>query len=248
MRSTQLCAGPQSIEGMANDSHLPELEIVPKSTAIMEAAPLISLGAAVFSLFLFAWIAERVGHDGMSRFDLAVRMQVHDYASPGLTRAMIAISFLGGDGLALAAVLAAAAFVWLHWRRATLWLVVTILGAVVLDVSLKLAFHRARPVPFFVALPSTYSFPSGHSLFSFCFYGVTAGLLAGRTSSLRVRILIWTLAALLVAAIGFSRVYLGVHYPSDVIAGYLAAALWVSTLVSLDRMRKRNNAMNSSRR
>jgi undecaprenyl-diphosphatase len=161
---------------------------------------------------------------------------------------MIAMSFLGGDGLVLAVVLALGLFLWLRWRRATLWLVVTILGAVVLDVSLKLAFHRARPVPFFVALPSTYSFPSGHSLFSFCFYGVTAGLLAGRTSSLRVRILIWTLAALLVAAIGFSRVYLGVHYLSDVIAGYLAAALWVSTLVTLDRMRKRNNAMNSSRR
>jgi undecaprenyl-diphosphatase len=49
--------------------------------------------------------------------------------------------------------------------------------------------------------------------------------------------LIWTLAALLVAAIGLSRVYLGVHYPSDVIAGYLAASLWVSTLVALDRVR-----------
>jgi undecaprenyl-diphosphatase len=51
------------------------------------------------------------------------------------------------------------------------------------------------------------------------------------------RVLIWTLAALLVAAIGLSRVYLGVHYPSDVIAGYLAASLWVSTLVALDRVR-----------
>jgi undecaprenyl-diphosphatase len=52
------------------------------------------------------------------------------------------------------------------------------------------------------------------------------------------RILVWTLAALLVAAIGLSRIYLGVHYPSDVIAGYLAAALWVSTLLALDRVRK----------
>ena len=116
-------------------------------------------------------------------------------------------------------------------------MVVTILGALVLDLSLKYAFHRPRPVPFLVPVPYTYSFPSGHSLFSFCFYGVLAGLLTRRIRSQTGRVLIWTLAAVLVAAIGLSRVYLGVHYPSDVIAGYLAASLWVSTLVALDRVR-----------
>ena len=95
----------------------------------------------------------------------------------------------------------------------------------------------------FTDLPRTYSFPSGHSLFSFCFYGVLAGLLTRRIASRIGRILIWTFAALLVAAIGLSRIYLGVHYPSDVIAGYLAASLWVSTLVALDRVRlQRKNA------
>ena len=169
--------------------------------------------------------------------DLAIRNQVHAYASPSLTKAMIAISFIGGDGLAAAVVLSLIAFRWLHWRRAMLWILVTILGALVLDLSLKYAFHRHRPVPFFADLPRTYSFPSGHSLFSFCFYGVLAGLLTRRIPSRPGRILIWTFAALLVAAIGLSRVYLGVHYPSDVIAGYLAASLWVSTLVALDRVR-----------
>jgi undecaprenyl-diphosphatase len=152
---------------------------------------------------------------------------------------MIAFSFLGGDGLTVAAILSVITFLRFRWRRAALWMVVTILGALVLDLSLKYAFHRHRPIPFFVAVPHTYSFPSGHSLFSFCFYGVLAGLLAGRIGSRLGRVLIWTLAALLVAAIGLSRIYLGVHYPSDVIAGYLAASLWVSTLLALDRMRKK---------
>ena len=84
-------------------------------------------------------------------------------------------------------------------------------------------------------------------MFSFCFYGVLAGLLAGRIGSRLGRVLIWTLAALLVAAIGLSRIYLGVHYPSDVIAGYLAAALWVSTLVTLDHMRKKADQGKASR-
>jgi undecaprenyl-diphosphatase len=88
-------------------------------------------------------------------------------------------------------------------------------------------------------MPRTPSFPSGHSLFSFCFYGVLAGLLADRIDSRRWQVLIWTVAAVLVAAIGLSRIYLGVHYPSDVVAGYLTGTLWVSTMVAVDRMRKR---------
>src|SRR5207248_3031879 len=151
--------------------------------AIIETATLLSLGIAVLSLFLFAWIAESVSHEQTKNFDLAVRMRIHGYASPNVTKTMIAISFLGGDGLTVAAIVAAVVFVYFRWLRATLWLVVTILGAMVLDVSLKYAFHRTRPTPFFGPLPHSYSFPSGHALFSFCFYGVLAGLLAGRTRS-----------------------------------------------------------------
>lgn len=221
----------------ADESRLPELETAPKRNIILETAPLVSLSVAVLSLFLFAWIADGVAHDRTAGLDLAIRNQVHAYASPPVTSAMIFVSFLGGDGLTAAAILSVIAFLAFHWRRAALWMVVTILGAVVLDLTLKYAFHRPRPVPFFVPVPYTYSFPSGHSLFSFCFYGVLAGLLAGRMQSRLGRILVWTLAAVLVAAIGLSRIYLGVHYPSDVIAGYLAAALWVSTLLALDRVR-----------
>ena len=214
-----------------------KLEMASRRNIIFEAAVFTSLTVAVLSLFLFAWIAGSLSHDWTVGFDQGVRDQVHSFASPGLTRLMIAVSFMGGKGLTLVEVLAVIVFLLIRWYRGALWLVVTILGAVVLDLSLKYAFHRARPTPFFVALPHSYSFPSGHSLFSFCFYGVLAGLLAARIRSRPSRILIWTVAALLVAAIGLSRIYLGVHYPSDVIAGYLAASLWVSTLVTLDRVR-----------
>ena len=219
------------------NSRLPEVETAPQSPPVLETVTLISLGVAVLSLFLFAWIAENVSHDRTEQFDQFVRMRIHEYASPGLTRAMIAISFVGGDGLTIAAVVSLLLFLHFRWKRATLWLVVNILGALVLDLTLKYAFHRPRPAPFFVALPRTYSFPSGHALFSFCFYGMLAGLLMDRIKSRLEQILIWLAAAILVAAIGFSRVYLGVHYPSDVIAGYLTATLWVSTLLALDRMR-----------
>ena len=222
----------------ADQSRPTEPAVASQRNIIFEAAAFTSLMVAVLSLFLFAWVADGVAHDRTAGLDLTIRNQVHAYASPSLTKAMIFISFLGGDGLTAASILSVLAFLVFRWRREAVWMAVTILGAVVLDLSLKYAFHRPRPVPFFVPVPYTYSFPSGHSLFSFCFYGVLAGLLAGRMQSRLGRILVWTLAALLVAAIGLSRIYLGVHYPSDVIAGYLAAALWVSTLLALDRVRK----------
>jgi undecaprenyl-diphosphatase len=223
----------------AHQPRLPELETIAKPTAVVETVIAASLAAAALSLYLFAWIAEGVAHDWTKNFDLLVRQQVHQYASPALTKSMIVISFLGGNGLVIAAILAVALFLWSGWRRAALWLVTTLLGGVVLSLSLKYSFHRPRPVPFFGPTPITPSFPSGHALFSLCFYGVLAGLITGRTRSPPLRICLWCLAALMVAAIGFSRVYLGVHYPSDVIAGYLTATLWVSTMIAVDRLRRR---------
>ncbi|HMC29816.1 MAG TPA: phosphatase PAP2 family protein, partial [Candidatus Angelobacter sp.] len=87
-------------------------------------------------------------------------------------------------------------------------------------------------------VPNSYSFPSGHALTSLCFYGVMAGLLSARIKSLPWRIALWTAAVLLIIAIGLSRIYLGVHYPSDVLAGYLAATVWVSAVIVLDHVRK----------
>jgi undecaprenyl-diphosphatase len=105
---------------------------------------------------------------------------------------------------------------------------ITVIGGSLLMGVLKISFHRPRPQPFFdTLLPASYSFPSGHALLSFCLYGAAAALFSADQKKLWVRIAIWTVAAVLVGAIGFSRVYLGVHYPSDVLAGYLGALVWV---------------------
>jgi len=221
-----------------DDHRLPGPEKAPEAVVLVEG-PLVSLVIAVLAIFLFAWLAENVAAQHTANFDSSVRAAVHAFASPALTRLMFAISFMGSGGLIASALVAFALFRHFLWRRAAIWLVVTLAGALVLDLTLKFAFHRSRPVPFFGPIPRTYSFPSGHSLFSFCFYGVLAGLLAGRVRSMSARVLIWLMAVLLVLAIGLSRIYLGVHYPSDVIAGYLAGTIWAATMVALDRVRRR---------
>lgn len=224
-----------------NDSNaqLPAVERQPKPLAFLGVAVPLSLLLAVAGLFLFAWIAEEVMEDHTRRFDTAIRGWIHQWSSPGMTTAANLASWLGEYGVAIALVVALVLFLIFGWRRAALWLTITQAGALVLNVSLKYAFHRTRPTPFFGSLPHSYSFPSGHALFSFCFYGVLAGLLTDRIGPLAARVSIWVATVFLIAAIGLSRIYLGVHYPTDVIAGYLTAAIWVSSMIAFDRMRAR---------
>jgi undecaprenyl-diphosphatase len=213
-------------------------EETPKPTPLFEAAILASLGAAVLALFLFAWLGNEMLQGDTQHFDQIIREWVHRYASPGMTSAMNAISLLGYNILIVELAIALAIFAWLRWRRALLWLAVAMTGSLVLDLTLKYIYHRTRPTAYFGMAPHSYSFPSGHALCSFCFYGVVAGLLSARIKSLALQMVIWCLAAALVIAIGVSRIYLGVHYPSDVVAGYLAATVWVGTVIVLDHVRR----------
>jgi membrane-associated phospholipid phosphatase len=199
-----------------------------------------SLGISLLALLFFSWLAREVFEGEATAFDLHIRLTIHQWANPTLTLAMEAISDLGSPVFLSALFVALIiVFLLLHWRYAALWLSITMAGALALDVTLKDLFHRARPTAYFVPQPRTYSFPSGHALGSFCFYILLAGLLTARMRSLPARVAIWVVAALLVAAIGFSRIYLGVHWPTDVIAGYAAAAFWVAGLVTVDRWRQR---------
>ncbi|HEX4604184.1 MAG TPA: phosphatase PAP2 family protein [Candidatus Angelobacter sp.] len=224
---------------MPEDSHqLSGPEEAPKPTALFETAIIASMAAAVLALFLFGWLGSEVLQGDTQHFDSAIRGWVHHYASPGMTHAMTAISLLGYNVLIVELLIAFAVFAKLRWRRAAVWLGVAMAGSLLLDLTLKYLYHRARPTAYFGTAPHSYSFPSGHALCSFCFYGVMAGLLSARIKSLPLRILTWLAAAALVIAIGLSRIYLGVHYPSDVLAGYLAATVWVGTVIVLDHVRK----------
>ena len=229
-------------------AQLPEAEQTEKPAALIEWLMLVGLLSAILFLFLFARLAGEMREGETAGFDLAVRGWIHQFASPAMTQVMKAISLLGYDLLILELVIAVAIFLRLRWRRAAAWLAITMTGAVALDVTLKHAFHRSRPVPFFGDAPHSYSFPSGHALASFCFYGALAGLIAHRLDNMALKVTVGLIAAVLVLAIGVSRIYLGVHYPSDVVAGYLAAAMWVSTMLVIDRAGTRVVARRRKRR
>ena len=171
------------------------------------------------------------------QFDEHVRAMIHEHSSPLLTRIMQSLSLLGSPvSLASLTVVSFLIFRQSGWNRGAILLAVCMVGAEVLDQVLKLSFRRARPVPYFHLLaPNSYSFPSGHALLSFCFFGVVASLISARLRNVTARVAVLIVAAVLIALIGFSRIYLGVHYPTDVIAGYIAAFIWVTAVTAADR-------------
>jgi undecaprenyl-diphosphatase len=190
------------------------------------------VAAAALALLLFAWLAREATRGDAIRFDTPIRNAVHAWASPPLTAMMRGVSLLGSEvglvplGVILVWWLAAAGR-----RRAAVVFAAAALGAEALDQILKLLFHRPRPEPFFgYAEPLTHSFPSGHAMVSLCFFGVLAAIVAARERSRAKRVAIFAAAALLVGLMGFSRVYLGFHYPTDVLAGYAAAVIWLTAV------------------
>jgi undecaprenyl-diphosphatase len=190
---------------------------------------LVSLACAVISLVLFAGLADEMLEGDTRQFDAVVRQFVHAHSANWLTAAMQFFSLLGSALIVSIAAASGSIALWVAGRRREALLVaITAIGGGLLMGVLKISFHRERPEPFFdTRLPASYSFPSGHALLSFCLCGAGAAVLSADQKKRWARIAIWALAAVLVVAIGYSRIYLGVHYPSDVVAGYLAALVWV---------------------
>ena len=187
---------------------------------------------AALALILFMWLALDVTRGDAMRLDMPIRNAVHARSSPPLTAMMRGVSLFGSEvGLAPLGVILVWWLVAAKRRRAAVVFGVAALGGEALDQILKLLFDRPRPEPFFgFASPITHSFPSGHAMVSCCFFGVLAVILAAREPSRARRISIFAAAALLIALIGFSRVYLGFHYPTDVLGGYAAAVIWLAVV------------------
>lgn len=188
--------------------------------------------ASIICLLLFGYIADEMLEGATKGFDNAVRAAVHAQSSIVATPFMQLFTFLGSTLFIALATLGTSTMLWRTDRRhRAVLMLITVIGAAILMLVLKYSFHRARPEPFFnTPLPPFNSFPSGHSMVSFCFYAALAALTAANEDRKRKRVAIWFICMSLVGMIGLSRIYLGVHWPTDVLSAYLAAAVWVSAV------------------
>ncbi|HUQ22914.1 MAG TPA: phosphatase PAP2 family protein [Gaiellaceae bacterium] len=199
----------------------------------------LALGAlaAVAAAFAFARVTEDyLTNDPLARWDVTFsRWLAGERTTPGVDFFRV-VTFFGSPavGLAIAAVVCLALY-----RRGRVvdaaLLPVVLGGAELLNLILKLSFHRARPEVAFVHL-DTYSFPSGHAMISTAAYGALAYLAWSHVRTTHGRVLVGVGTALLLALIGFSRIYLGVHYLSDVLAGIAGGVFWLSVSIVLQTL------------
>ena len=199
-------------------------------------AAFLTLGFAVgaAAAAIFASLASFVQTGFTQRFDERVLRWFETHRSAGLDNVMLEITSLGNGSVLVMLVAITSTFLWLTRHRWSVYiLLVGVLGGKLLNTILKESFARPRPSIFEHVDPvSSMSFPSGHAMSSIIAYGSVAYLISRLEPTRGLRITTWVIAALLVGGIGVSRMYLGVHYPSDIIGGFLAGLAWLAFVAS----------------
>jgi membrane-associated phospholipid phosphatase len=228
-----------TVRGLSTGGAAPAWRLSPESTRL--ATPLLATLAAC--TLAFSKLAEEMASGELVSIDGTVAVWLHTHATGFATVLLSSVTRLGGAQVLLAVTLLAALALLLRRRVAHAALMAAALaGGEGLNWALKAAFERPRPSfaeP--LATAAGFSFPSGHAMVSLTVYGALAFVTAATVGSRRAQLLVLSSALALVLAIGFSRIYLGVHYASDVLAAYSAGLAWLTlcalTLLGASRLR-----------
>lgn len=190
---------------------------------------------AVVCTWGFAELAGHVSSGGTQKFDDAVMTWIGAHQNPTVQMAMLEITSLGTGTVVAMIVFIAGMFLWLNkHKHSALLLMVATFGGVLLNNLLKIGFDRPRPHVFkWGTYAASSSFPSGHAMSSVIVYGTVAYLAARLQQRPASRILTLTFAAIIVIMICASRVYLGVHYPSDIAAGAIIGLAWAGFCMAI---------------
>lgn len=182
----------------------------------------------ILPLVLFMELADGVKERDTLRFDEAVLRTVNTFASPVLDDLMVLVTHLGGVIGVLIATVGLLLLLWRRrMRRMAVLLVAGVGGAAVLNVLLKAFYQRDRPELWErLVVENSYSFPSGHAMAS----GALACSLIVIFWSTRWRWWVVPGAGIYMISVGVSRLYLGVHYPTDVVSGWLVSAAWIAVV------------------
>lgn len=197
---------------------------------------LLSVGC----LLLFTKLAEDLLYNELNRFDLMVINYLNTYHTTELTNFMKLITNLGSFIVIFPITLFFVYYLYKVKRHFwdTYALIISLGGGIILNEVLKWSFHRSRPNIARLVEAGGYSFPSGHSMMSFIFYGFISYLIWINLRGYFMRFLSIGVFLILTILIGISRIYLGVHYPSDVIAGFAAGGFWLlGCIIALQFMR-----------
>lgn len=191
----------------------------------------LGLALALLAVGAFALMARLMAEGMTQRFDEAVLLWLNARANPTLDIAALEITALGGMVVVWMLLTVSSVFLWVTRHRysaALLW--VAVIGGSILNSALKALFDRPRPDLFEwrTEYAGQSSFPSGHAMTAMVMFATLAYLIARLEPTRLLRRLTLGITATVIVLIGLSRLYLGVHYPSDVIAGYIAGFAWAT--------------------
>lgn len=196
----------------------------------------LGLGALVACTWIFGGVLEDViGHEEIAIFDAPIVSYVAEHRAPWLTLVMLGATHLG-EGLSLALLTLTAALI--SWRKKRGWRPMLLIagaagGASLLDVVMKVAVNRPRPPLEWMATDASGSaFPSGHTTLSTAVFGMVAYLAMETRQTWKTKTAIWAVAAVAAFLVGISRIYLGAHWPTDVMSGWALGSAWLVILIT----------------
>jgi undecaprenyl-diphosphatase len=200
-------------------------EDLPYYITILAAIILFGIGLKVF-----VELTDELTENELEDFDNQVTNRIIAFRTDSLTSYFEFITDLGDRYAYTIITLALAAFFWFrfkNWKFMAQTVGVLILASLS-NIFLKQIINRTRPSLEHLIEVNTLSFPSGHSMSAMAFYGFLVYLCLRYNINNLLRIALVTLLCILILSIGFSRIYLGVHYPSDVAAGFMGGLIWVT--------------------
>ena len=195
----------------------------------------VGIGLIAGSLYTFLVLAEEVIKNEIISFDTTITHAIYAWRSPALTGFMNGITVLGSHVFLAAAMIAVILFLIKTQKKNAFLFSFILTFGVALNFLLKNLLHRPRPDFMPLIHEPSYSFPSAHAMNSFIFYACLSYFIFRKLLSKTLAWMHIIGAGIVVLLIGISRIYLGAHYPSDVVAGYAAGLLWFLMVLLLNK-------------
>ena len=183
----------------------------------------------------FIFIATAMSNGSIAPFDTAVISFVQGLEAPWLTAILKVFTTMGSGYFVvpMALILVAILYFGLRARPQAWLLLIVIAGTPLFNTLLKLYFKRERPDIHRILDAHGFSFPSGHAMISFSLYAIIAFIAWGFIKTTVGRLMLLLFMVFMILTISISRIYLGVHYPSDIVGGFTVSALWLTISITI---------------
>ena len=201
----------------------------------------LSLGLALFWSVIFFVITRQVLAKETMTLDLAISQYIYNLRTPYFDQFWRIITDFGGIYLIFLSLIITIYLVTKRHYQQLIWFIIPLFVSLSVNIILKSLIGRSRPTISQIITETDFSFPSGHSSSSLVFWAMLTCLIFGITNNKIIRITSCIMASIIIVGVGLSRVYLGVHYPSDIIGGWIQSLVILSLFWNINHFKQQKN-------